>query len=180
MEALDSTAMQPSKSKAYYALFAIVAIALALFILRWEMNAANAKPEAPKLSYQEAGFKSQTEMDAAAELLKGRKFKGLAPDQEPMVHRWIAGTGKARLSGIGVVARLQDDQQRNRFLPDIRTLYTTDAPKSVVDGIFATWCHNGGEDYVKGLEKDKDPMVAKMAKAAWERYKYPPLNVSGR
>lgn len=180
MEALDTAELQPSKSRAYYAVFAIVAIALALFILRWEMNTVNAKPEAPKLTYQEAGFVSQSEMDQADNLIKGRKFKGLAPDQEPMVHRWVAGHGKAQLSGIGVVARLDNDEQRNRFLPDLRAAYASGAPKSVVDGVFSTWCHHGGAEYVKKLEKDQDRTLAAAAKGAYERYIDPPLNVMGR
>lgn len=171
--------METSSSRPYFALFAIVAILVAAFILKQEYATAQGvtNPEASsdpgmqlhetaehwfaRVGWQKLGFKSKEQSDETLKLFEVKRLTNPSPDQKRLLHELMAEKGVPQSTAIGFIERFRDPQTEKEFLPDAAALYDPNGGNSEIRSILASWMDSPeGRDVVKTLEKDKNKQLA--------------------
>ena len=171
--------MEPSSSRPYFVIFAVVAILVAAFILKQEyataQNAANPSASTDngiqlhetadhwfaRVGWQKLGFKSQEQSDELLKLLKVKRLRDPSPDQKKLLHQLIAEKGVPQTTAVGFLAGFRNLDTQKEFLPDAASLYDPKGRNSEIRLILASWMSSPeGEDLVKTLEKSKDKQLA--------------------
>ncbi len=195
--------METSTSRPYFAIFAVIAILIAGFILKQELTEGKADvapgtvvdPNDPhiqvhetarvwftRVGWQKLGYPSKEQADQTLALLETRRLRDLDPDQQKLVHELIAEKGPPHDAGIGLLPGIRNPDTEKKFLPDVVAQFdpAPDSQNSVFRSIMASWCGSpAGEEVVKTLENDKNPTIVKYVTNLIYNHDNPSSNVSG-
>jgi hypothetical protein len=191
--------METSSSRPYFAIFAIVAILVAAFILKQEYASANVKPEvaaasadphqglkeSPKdwvarVGWQKLGFASQEQADQAVALMGVRRMRDMTPDQQKLLHGLLADKGLAHDVGVSFLPRMRNPEVQAKFLPEVAALYSPTDRNVAVRATLSSWCDTPeGKELVLKLTKDKNQDLAKFASAVVWNHDNPSGNLGG-
>jgi|SRR5579885_1049667 len=178
--------METSSARPYYAIFAVVAIVVAGFILKQEYASNNdsdnpqvAAAKSPnrmlidspagevpekipdwfkRVGYKNLGFESQTDMEGTQAMLEQRGgLTNLTPDQTALIRKDIATKGIPRDLGIDLLNSVRDTKDRQAFVPDVRALYDPKGSNQTFRTITSNWVSSGDKALVQEMaDKDKD------------------------
>lgn len=192
--------MNTSSSKGYIAIFAVVAVAVAAFVLRQQFaaaaqpaaeedtvrgklvlakNGSGMVPESPeawfkRVGYEKLGFKSQEQADKTLALMKAKGgFNPLTKEQGDMIRELLAMDGQPHGIGVGLLVKIRDTEHRKEFLPEIKALVKPGERNQDFKRIMASWCQSGDMDLVKALAKDPNKDLAELANQAALDYEFP-------
>jgi len=195
---MDTTKSSP---RPYLAIFALVALVAAAFILKQEFagagqagtsGSADSKTAPDRLlvetkagrvpepipdwfkrvGYQKLGFATEQDMKITKDMLTAHRGAEKTPEQLKELHALLASQGIPKQLGVSLLPGLQQNA-RKEFLPDVRALYVDGAPNQNFTTIVKRWYTSGDPDLIKSLQKDPDPQLAAYMKQLITDLEYP-------
>jgi len=195
--------MDTTSSRPYMAIFAVIALIVAGFVIKQEYSSANKTEdqiaaESPqrmlvegkdgrvpepipdwfkRVGYQKLGFESQQEMDDTQKLMAVKRQEDYTPDQLQLIHKLVASKGIPQQMGISLLPGLRPKGARKDFVPDVKSLFVKGSPNQAFTTVLSTWCQSGDEDLVKSLAKDPDKDLAAKAQQIVTDFEFPGKDV---
>jgi hypothetical protein len=160
--------METSSARPYYAVFAILAIAIAGFFLKQQIAAAATSEAATsparqivdqvpekypawfkRVDFAKLGFQSQADEDRALTMIEiKRGIKELSPDQEKQLHDMIASKELIQHQvGMDLLSRINGPLVE-KFVPDVKAMYTPGGRNQEFKTMLSIWYSRGSEDVV--------------------------------
>ncbi len=191
--------METSSTRPYLAIFAIVALVVAGFIIKAEYSSNNqtddqvaaksprrmlvavpgAQDRVPekipdwfkRVGYKDLGFENQQDMEATEAIMDVKRGDNYTPDQLKLIHKLLATPGIPSELGVSLLPGMRPNAARAEFTAEVKKLYGTN--KGAFHAILATWCRSGDEDLVKTYAKDSDKDLAAYAQQIITDYEFP-------
>lgn len=191
--------MESSNSRPYFAIFAIIAIIVAGFILKSELTTqdtaeAKADPKDPhslphesekdwfkRVGWQKLGFTSQEQMDDLVKLEHQRKVADMTPAEEQMLHQFLSSQNNLLYgSAMTVVPRLSTEKLQEEFLPEVKATYIQGTPNGLLREITSSWIGTpSGRTVLKKLEDDPNKDLGDVVKQTINNHDNPFGNSPG-
>jgi len=180
--------MQTTSARPYLLIFAVVALAVAGFILKQELSTVD-KPAGDDLTtpqrllveekggrvpekfddwfkrvgYEKLGFASASDMDVTKAMLTGGRGAEPTPDQLKVLHKDLASEGIPKSLGISLLPGLHTPELHKEFLPEVKGLFAKGSPNQNFRTILSSW-YQSDPELVKSLQKDPDKDLAAFVK----------------
>jgi hypothetical protein len=192
--------MENSSARPYFAIFAVVAIVVAGFMLKQQFATASLTPDQieqksprrmlvetksgripesipdwfKRVGWKDLGFVSEQQMTITQGIVSsGRKSPDLTKEELDTIRDLVASEGITKDLGIQALTRIQKPEDRKAFLPVVKSLYADGAPNQAFRTLVSGWYRSGDADLIKTFEKDPNPKLRQFVRRIIDDIEYP-------
>jgi hypothetical protein len=190
--------MENSSSRPYFAIFAIVAILIAGFILKNEYSGTATEAsgkndsdpgmqlhESPahwiqRVGWQNVGFTSQEQADQTLALYGVKRGQDFSEAQQQLIHTILGLKGYPHDVGLHMLTSIRNPDIAQKFVPDVEAQFEPDGQNSFDRVVLDTWYgREASKPVVVQLEKSKNQAFAKFVTDLAYNHDYPSGNSPG-
>ena len=191
MDSLDQKEMQPSGNKTLVAVFAVVVIAVAGWIIYAQSKKTSAEEPYPgsvpvvvesfdkriaRMGWKAAGYASEAEVTQASEIRK-KKGDGLTQSDLDLI-RTIVMRPSTHADGVVMVKALKEPKDQLAFYDVVKGLYQDGTPNMDFRKILNTWARLPQRPAVDKMMSDPDKNFALFVKRAVQQIDDPKGNMA--